>query len=85
MKTDDLLTTPQLIAMSLVSATELSQRWLEALGPREATIRELLRNGAGIEMSLELHPEPTITMLLRDTDGSRMQLAIQPIGSHTAH
>ncbi len=72
-------------ALALVAGSELANKWLQCLGEKEQNIRDLLANGAGLEMVLTLHPVPSVDMRLIDTDGSRIRLAaisITPTAKH---
>jgi hypothetical protein len=85
MNLDTTLTTErEFTAFALVAASELANRWLSAL-PKEAetNVRNLLANGAGLELILSLHPNPSADMQLIDVDGTRTRLAARVVNSTT--
>jgi hypothetical protein len=72
-------------ALALVAGSELANKWLCSLGEAESNVRNMLANGAGLEMVLMLHPVPSVDMRLIDTDGSRVRLAgltVTPTAKH---
>ena len=72
-------------AFALVAGSELANKWLQCLGDKEANVRDMLANGAGLEMVLTLHPVPSVDMRLIDVDGSRVRLAARVINNTSAH
>ena len=86
MNLDTQLTTErEFTAFALVAGSELANKWLQCLGEKEANIRNMLANGAGLEIVLSLHPNPSVDMRLIDVDGSRIRLAARVINSTSAH
>lgn len=71
-------------AACLVAGSELATAWFQCLGDKEANIRNMLANGAGLELLLTLHPVPSIDLRLIDVDGSRVRLAARVINNTNA-
>lgn len=86
MNADTQITTErEFTAFALVAGSELANKWLQCLGEKEANIRNMLANGAGLELVLTLHPVPSVDMRLIDVDGSRIRLAARVINTTNAH
>ena len=81
----ELKTERDFTAFALVAGSELANKWLQCLGEKEANVRALLSNGAGLELVLSLHPTPSVDLRLIDLDGSRVRLAARVINNTNAH
>jgi hypothetical protein len=68
------LTIEELRAMLLTGATELALRWVHDHENADA-VRGHLAAGAGLELLVQLMPEPAMGLRLVDSDGSYVALA----------
>ena len=73
----------EFLTMAMLSSVELSRLWMASLGDRANSAQQMMVAGASLELTMCLSPVPRVTMVLRDTDGSRIELKRQEIVGET--